>query len=49
MVVDVTEYLVGMEIGVGDVGGGGGGGGGRCMVGGCVNLLSDNLHQRKVA
>ena len=21
---------------------------GRCMVGGCVNLLSDNLHQRRV-
>ena len=27
VVVDVPEYLVGMEIGVGDVGGGGGGGG----------------------
>ena len=47
MVVDVTEYLVGMEIGVGDVGGGRGVG--RCMVGGCVNPLSDNLHQRGVA
>ena len=27
----------------------GGGGGGRCMVGGCVDLLSDNLHQIGVA
>ena len=25
------------------------GGWGRCVVGGCVNLLSDNLHQRGVA
>ena len=48
MVVDVTEYLVGMEIGVGDVGGWEGEGG-RCMVGSCVNPLSDNLHQRGVA
>ena len=37
MVVGILEYLVRVEIGVGDVGSGGGGGGGggeRCMVGG---------------